>query len=542
MERIELTFDDSSPLLPLPDSEPDEDEKKRAKEREDNLRLLLGKPGPGDREKLLDEFCAEVQKEVDSLRAGGKVVDISDLLPSVETKPSPVKHPELFRKYKGEWLTAGYVGVVRLRIRENEAVIRFHSRFDPDGGARFLYYVLKRVFELDSDKTSGIVYRDMTVESALGAVFDIMLLRLFFRQLKTALKQGLYRQYNDFPRNDAHVRGRIDLPRHIRENPLQNGRISYVTREYTVDNAVNQLILKAAECLARRYRVKYSELLKENERCYRALTALRGELLDRPPVSARQTVRNAEKKVVHYVYRDYEPLRNTCAAILKHMGVNPVREGASELCGFLLDMPALWEIFLYNAIFRNLDNSRSGYRQNENEYAVLNGRRLVRPDFLFPDKKIVLDAKYKKAWEEAYGSRSWREEDDWPWAKTIREDIFQVVAYMKFFRCETCGVVFSVAGGDRGRRTEFQLDAVKNGGEKTEKNVEEKTETNDGEKTEEALRERFVLLPYFVPAVTEPEDFERVMRKNERRILRFLDPGGPWSTSTQPGGKADTFS
>ena len=57
-----------------------------------------------------------------------------------------------------------------------------------------------------------------------------------------AYRKGIYKQYCTFEGNDSKVRGKIDIARHIRLNPLFNGKIAYSYREYTINNNTNRLI------------------------------------------------------------------------------------------------------------------------------------------------------------------------------------------------------------------------------------------------------------------------------------------------------------
>lgn len=510
MQKTEFVFSftDYSPLLPAPKNEA---EKERAKKLVNDLKRLLGEyklePGKDPKKKpkmtgeLLEEFCTAVQAEMERHRDKGSVVDITAFLPSVKTRePQPI---ELFKKDNG-WWTQGYVGTIRLEINGKDVTIRVTSRFDNPGEPRFLRYVLEKALELKSRETKGVVYEDMTVEGALGAAFDFLLLHLFFRQLRNALKRGMYRQYQEFSHNDSNVRGRIDISQHIRENPFPNGKVSYVTREYTANNAINRLILKAAECLERKYRFDYRRLLNEDEQCAKGLAALKGELFDTAPVSAHQTVRNANKRIVHSVYKDYEPLRNTCIAILRRFGVDWYEAKRGETFGLLLDMPTLWEIFLHNSIFRKFAETKGAYSQEKKP--ILKGRRKVKPDFSPVAGKIVLDAKYKKVWEDIYKSEVKGEKNSWD--DRTREDVLQIIAYMHIFRCGTGGVIFPVSNGKVNWKAadirEFEL----------HKNLPE---------------EKFLLIPYFIPDQADAPDFKNIMEQNSKRIREFFE-----KASTEP--------
>lgn len=461
--------------------------------------------GTEDAKQLPGLFCREIQKaliEKEDREEARPVEILQFLFPDSDIKKrEPIA---LFEQYNGQWMTQGYVGAIRLVLKgqggsgDLDVTVRIRSRFDAAGEPRFLRYVLEKAFDLPSEETKGVVYKDMTVESALGAALDLLLLHLFFRQLRAAMKKGIYRQYQEFAHNDSNVKGRIDIPRHLRENPLSNGKVCYVTREYTVNNAVNQLILKAAECLERKYRSPYRNLLKkrEYEQCARGLAALRGELPDAAPVSARQAVRNASKRIAHSIYRDYEPLRKTCIAILRRFGVDSFQAKEQEAAGLLLDMPALWEIFLYNTIFKKIAGNEAPYRQSEE--LILADRRTVKPDFPPIADKLVLDAKYKRVWADVYKHNPER------WDNQTREDVLQIIAYMHIFQCKEGGVIFPVNSG---------------------KAHWEATDIKEFELHRNLPEEKFLLIPYFIPGqadAPEAKDFVSIMEKNSARIYQFF--------------------
>lgn len=530
MRKIELNFQDYSPVK-------DGFEKLSAADHKGDITALQEFFGikSADATELAASFCHKIQEEIKKCQP--QPVEIGHFLFQKEKTADPIV---LFEYYDGKWWTQGYVGAIRLTLKKEETeekeaetkkqdrdisgdldvTIRIRSRFDnkdkPEKNP-FLKYVLEKAFDLKSEETKGFVYENMTVENTLSAVFDLLLLHLFFRQLRRALKKGMYRQYQEFAHNDSNVKGRFDVPRHIKENgPLNNGRICYVTREYTVNNSVNQLILKAAECLEQKYRSAYRDLLRkpEHEQCAKGLATLKGELFDTVPVSTQQALRNAGKKITHSIYRDYEPLRNTCTHILRRLGTDygGEEDGAA---GLLLDMPTLWEIFLYNTVFREFIGSQDGYKQKIRK--ILGGKRSVKPDFLW-EKKLVLDAKFKNAWAEAYARENWEENEGWYGAKEIRKDLFQVIAYMHIFQCNTGGVIFPVlsekatekAGSDGvDLELEFEFEIKTDATPKSDSKIESKLPD-----------ERLLLLPYFIPKATE--NFDKTMEENSKRICRFL--------------------
>ena len=72
----------------------------------------------------------------------------------------------------------------------------------------------------------------------------------------------------------------------------------------------------------------------------------------------------------------------------------------------------------------------------QQEFPALGGKRTLRPDFYLPKHSLVVDAKYKPLWGEAY--------KDVNWEKT-REDVFQIITYQHCLCTKNCGAIFPLA-------------------------------------------------------------------------------------------------
>ena len=115
------------------------------------------------------------------------------------------------------------------------------SRFAQKEGDYFLHYMLQKVFAIN--------LFDLKHDFDKESVFDFLIF-LFPAFLKRALRQGLYKEYQTRQYNDANVKGRIDVSRHIRLNTPFSGKISYSTREYSFDNKVTQLVRHTIEYIS----------------------------------------------------------------------------------------------------------------------------------------------------------------------------------------------------------------------------------------------------------------------------------------------------
>ena len=137
----------------------------------------------------------------------------------------------------GRLATANVMGFVG----RNATRLNIRSRFARDDASDyFLHYMLGRVFDanmLDFDQSAG----------GLGMIDYLDC--LFPCCLRRAWAQGVYRAYVGRQCNDAGVKGRIDMARHLRTNMPFRGSVAYTMREYSADNSLMQLVRHTIEHL-----------------------------------------------------------------------------------------------------------------------------------------------------------------------------------------------------------------------------------------------------------------------------------------------------
>ena len=412
----------------------------------------------------------------------------------------------LFSIFDGEWRTGGYVGVINLDINGYSVTINFRSRFDKGEHSPFLMYVFQKAFN-----AKGKIYDDMKISGSTDKTWDFLLMISFVHYLHDALKKGIYRQYQEFEYNDSKIKGRIDIARHIKTNMPANGKVCYTTREFTANNAINQLILKAASYLEKKYRSFFNGLVMGDEIVKKGLQVLKTEIEEWELLSEREVIKKSNKKIVQPVYKNYEPLRKISIAILRRLGVNNYKTSSNDVTGVLIYMPNLWEEFLYKEIFSKILGTQKEYKQRP--YGILKGknskkRRVLKPDFYLEDKAIVFDAKYKSNWGEVYKN----EPNSNSWSDKVREDVFQVLAYMYAFDCQYGGVIFP-----------YQVS-------KPEECSEYKIEENIFKVGQKRENDEFCLIPVLIPQnIDNMSIFNKHMsdqsEKIKNKIVEYLIKG-----------------
>ena len=302
----------------------------------------------------------------------------------------------------------GFIGVGDLQIK-------IKSRFDLGRDDFLLHYMLQKVLSFN--------LFDLSHNNEQEDVFDFIMF-MFPYFLKAALRQGVYREYQNYRHNDANLKGTIDIGRHIARNIPFVGNIAYSTREYSHDNNMTELIRHTIEFMKTK---KYGQAVLNIDR---ETIENVNTIVEHTPLytkSDRNSVisKNLRMKT-HPYYTEYRPLQTLCLQILR---MEEVKYGESdeEICGILFDGAWLWEEYV-NTIL-----SKQGFTHPENKLHkggiyLFEGHSGIRyPDFYKDD--MVLDAKYKRL--GSYDKVS----------KVDPDDVHQVMAYMSALHVDKGGFI-----------------------------------------------------------------------------------------------------
>ena len=204
----------------------------------------------------------------------------------------------------------GFVGV-------NETSISIHSRFthkkengevDPSSPDHFLYYMLQKVFSVNVFSLEHASNKEDKILDFLVFLFPLM--------LKSAMSQGLYKEYKRFLHDDDRIKGSIDVNRFIRLDIPFRGNISYTTREYSYDNTITQLIRHTIEYI-KCNPFGYS-ILNNDSDTIEFVRQIR-EATPSYSLRDRQRVLNANlRPKVHPYFTKYRELQQLCVHILRH--------------------------------------------------------------------------------------------------------------------------------------------------------------------------------------------------------------------------------
>ena len=317
---------------------------------------------------------------------------------------------------------------------------RFTENTNDNGQDYFLHYMLEKVFRIN--------LFDMNYSHSKNDGFDLLFL-IFPHLLKRALRQGIFRTYRTFHKNDAAVKGVIDINRHIKQNTPFNGKIAYRSREYSADNDLTQLIRHTIEFLKQK-EIGKSLLNSDNDTKDAVKQIVAATDSSYCFQNRAKVIHNNLRPVNHPYYSSYKYLQQLCLLILRHQSMQ-YSQSNSPVYGILFDGAWLWEEYLATILRDSMPN---GYKFQHPENKTGKGGiklfdnsedsnedktftkcyRKIYPDFYRKNSKsgdflqndgIILDAKYKHL-ENGF----------------IRDDLYQIISYMHTMEIPCGGFIY----------------------------------------------------------------------------------------------------
>ncbi len=313
--------------------------------------------------------------------------------------------------------TGNLMGFLGTGEGESEVQMQITSRFVQGSGENendfFLHYMLCKVY------APNLV--NFPTDFSLDGTFEILSL-LFSYYLRRAMKQGIFKKYQTFEKNDANVRGAINIPRHIRQNIPFAEKVAYTERNRATDNFLTELVRHTIEAIKTTEIGKIILSQKETKDFVNQIV----ELTPAYNFFARGKIISKNLKTEnHPFFTEWKNLQKLCLAILRHKKVS-FAKSANHIHGLLFDGAWLWEEYLATILkplgFTHPENkeSKGGIKVFENSSSALR----FFPDFYKSD--FVLDAKYKNYGETCVQS----------------SDYHQIISYMHILKSTRGGFVF----------------------------------------------------------------------------------------------------
>ncbi|MGZ9812872.1 McrC family protein [Streptococcus sp. V913] len=324
--------------------------------------------------------------------------------------PDLDKDQKIFETVNQEIKTGNVIGF----LGYGQERLTISSRFSDESNDYFLHYLLQKVLNINLTSLDvGLSPEDKLYQ---------LLIYLFPKYLQAALRKGLYKEYQRFFHNDSHVKGVLDVGNHLKKNLPFMGNIAYITREFTYDNPLMQLIRYTIEYI--KNQKSFGVLLDSNRENMTEITRVTSayKLADRAKIIRMNKI----KPVRHAYFREYRKLQELCLMILSQEK-HGLGDQEQKIHGILFDVAWLWEEYVYTLLPKGFVHPRN--KDKTDGISVFSvGKRKVYPDFYDRERKIVLDAKYKKLEFTEKGIN--------------REDLFQLISYSYILKAEKAGLIF----------------------------------------------------------------------------------------------------
>ena len=266
--------------------------------------------------------------------------------------------------------------------------VRIHSRFGNQEHDYYLHYMLMKVLK------QNFVLLTSDFNSDSDAIYDCLMF-IFPILLKRAMGKGLMKLYIHKDCNSNIVRGRIDVPRHQRQNIPFTGKIAYSLRDYSMDNYVMHLLRAVIEVMNSNSIGR--SLIAGNDWVLREYVQT---IINVTPSYGKHGIDYIISKVlnttINPLYKDYTELINVGIKILQrlHKKGNYV-DSNDKMYGILFDTAWLWEKYLAIVIQGQMEHLSKNSHKIEKLFND-DGKetQLIIPDYLSKNKGVVADAKY----------------------------------------------------------------------------------------------------------------------------------------------------
>ena len=332
----------------------------------------------------------------------------------LKNSPDLEKDQKIFETVNQEIKTGNVIGFLGC----GQERLTISSRFSDESNDHFLHYLLQKVLNINLTSLDvGLSPEDKLYQ---------LLVYLFPKYLQAAIQKGLYKEYHRFSHNDSNVKGVIDVRNHLHKNLPFTGNVAYTTREFTYDNPLMQLVRHTIEYIKNQKSIGrgvLDNLLTSRENVAEIVRVTPSyKLADRAKIIRR----NQSKLLRHAYFHEYRKLQELCLMIL-----NQEKHGLGyqdqKVHGILFDVAWLWEEYVHTLLPKGFLHPRNKEKKG-GTLVFSDGKRKVYPDFYDRERKIVLDAKYKKLEDTEKGIN--------------REDLFQLISYSYILKAEKGGLVF----------------------------------------------------------------------------------------------------
>lgn len=400
--------------------------------------------------------------------------------------------------------------------------IRIISRFDFNNANDIRSYFTATLLSY------GRINKDIgTVNYDNDCLFDFLLIDILARRLEKAYTKGPYRTYRQFTGNDDHLRGAIDVARHIKLNAgMQNGSIAYRYKENTVNNYLNVLIMKAFQYAKRKYPTIVDLKIGSNTILNDFFSQMNYEV-DSQSVSTHMAITKNLTPISHPFFHEYDEVRIVCLQILRNEGVSVFEQIHQDVSGFLYYIPDLWEDYLENLFKKCFIQTNLVVKSQHVQKFISDGNDtdnnmnylcISKPDFVFvnrnDDSKIILDAKMIPGMRKIMNNDKNQVQDNYS------EAIDKCIRDMEVHGALGTGVIFPV---------NLPIEYKDKDNEAFDVDLENYLYSSSERRISPDSKRSFYVVPFAVPEASQyktyymwKQEFDRCERVYSRAIKRLL--------------------
>lgn len=249
-----------------------------------------------------------------------------------------------------------------------------------------------------------------------------LIFMMFVKALEKAYLLGLPKAYRSIRHHEPVVRGRIDIPRFVREDLPFAGRVASVAREQLPSQPIIDVLAKAIQVVDRS---GGAEMLLRIAHVRTQLLNLRR---NKAPDAAAIRQANADKALANPIFAPYRKVLHLAEVIIRLDSARDAPDGNTAMAGLLVNVAELFEIYVGKLLalhFPEWSVSSPAIRLHAGRFY----ERSIIPDIVMAHndgrRVVVLDTKYKRMNFLGGGRYGMGDVD--------REDFFQIATYMSHF-------------------------------------------------------------------------------------------------------------
>jgi 5-methylcytosine-specific restriction enzyme subunit McrC len=210
-------------------------------------------------------------------------------------------------------------------------------------------------------------------------------LRLYTEEVQRLVHQGLVKRYRQRAGISTALKGRLDLPRHIRGSIVHKERFHVIHQVYDTDHALHSILKKALEVVEHVTRDTVTMgLVQDMQWAFEHVADRRitAQTFDRLRLDRKTTTFSDALQLAKLILLNYAP---------------DVQSGREHILSLLFDMNKLFEVVVLKLLQRVARQRADLTITGQNSREFWNGQR-IRPDIIIAEGeqiKCIIDTKWK---------------------------------------------------------------------------------------------------------------------------------------------------